>query len=132
MLIVLTLVLLIFYIVSTLEKQLSLASAIIRFFVSHLFIFAMLLVAQGDLESLSPAIYYFFIFLPYFLLRILYQIIRNRSLSFTGLEKKVITFLPFIGITTLFATFQVTLLVTAKILGKVPIMDRSTNLFYFF
>ena len=132
MLIVLTLLLLIFYIVSTLEKQLSLASAIIRFFVSHLFIFAMLLVAQGDLESLAPAIYYFFIYLPYFLLRILYQIIRNRSLSFTGLEKKVITFLPFIGITTLFATFQVTLLVTAKILGKVPIMDRSTNLFYFF
>ena len=132
MLIVLTLVLLIFYIVSTLEKQLSLASAIIRFFVSHLFIFAMLLVAQGDLESLAPAIYYFFIFLPYFLLRILYQIIRNRSLSFTGLEKKVITFLPFIGIATLFATFQVTLLATAKILGKVPIMDGSTNLFYFF
>ena len=132
MLIVLTLLLLIFYIVSTLEKQLSLASAIIRFFVSHLFIFAMLLVAQGDLESLAPAIYYFFIFLPYFLLRILYQIIRNRSLSFTGLEKKVITFLPFIGITTLFATFQVTLLATAKILGKAPIMDGSTNLFYFF
>ena len=132
MLIVLTLVLLIYYIVSTIEKQLSLVSTLIRFFVSHLFFFALLLVTQGDLTSIAPAMYYFFIFLPYFLLRILFQVIVSRSFSFTGFEKKIITFLPFIGILTLFFAFKITLFVTAKILGKVPIMDRSTNLFYFF
>ena len=107
-------------------------SVTIRFLVTHLILFSLLLVALGNIESLAPPIHYFFVFLPYFIFRVLFQLVRNKSINFSEKEKKIIILLPFIGIVTLTFSFRLLLLAISEILDKVPIIDSSSNLFYFF
>ena len=132
MLPVLTLILLLFYVVSVLRNEFSMTSVTIRFLVTHLILFSLLLVALGNIESLVPPIHYFFVFLPYFIFRVLFQLVRNKSINFSEKEKKIIILLPFIGIVTLTFSFRLSLLAISEILDKVPIIDSSSNLFYFF
>ena len=83
---ILVLILLIGYVISVSRKQFSINSVTIRFIITHVVLFFLLAVADGDLSFIVPASHYSVIIVPYIIIRTFFQLIRNKSLNLSESE----------------------------------------------
>ena len=96
------------------EKQITIASIIPKFFVIHIILFLFLAVMMDGGFITAPASYYFFVFLPYFVIRVLFQTIRNRTLKISENEQNILILLPIFGIGIIFISYHLALSVILK------------------
>ena len=77
----------------------------------------------------APASYYYFIFLPYFIVRVLFQTIKGKKFKISENEKKIIILLPVIGIGTLTVSFHSALWIILNTLYEDPVILNYPTVF---